>query len=250
MSRYDSVFAALAERAVLQGGIDVETFLRQHLDAGIPEDVIIQRLEDDLVNEGPIFGRFLRSLTGAATSSVLTATRQGELVGALDASDELNKLVSLASGEGSALDAMVQQALETGDPEAAGLVEVMAAEVVEETWVAELINTCHLCLPLHGKTRTRDEWTQLGLLPELIHQQAGWESSCHCRLVPRVVAGERAELLAPLARERVGGKGSKRTMRSVTQRSLDAAIAARDIAVSSPEGRATLRRLGEVNDTE
>src|SRR3990167_2090649 len=187
MPRYDRIWALLAERATAQGVLDVEAFMALLNEAGISEARMIEMLEEDLANDGPVFGKFMRGITGAATSTVGTAVRQGELIGAIDGDAELRRLTRLAGMEGSGADA-----LERADPEAAEAVAVALSDDIRMTWIAELINTCHRCLPLHGSTLTMGQWRELLLLPETIHQ--GWDSSCHCRLVPAGIAEGQAQL--------------------------------------------------------
>lgn len=240
--RYDQVWALLAERATSQGVIDVETFIRLLAESGVSEEQMLEMLEHDLETDGPIFGKFVRSLSGAASSTAMAAVRQGEAIGTIDGDAELRRLSKLAGVEGSVL-----EAIQTADPEVAAMAEDAVLLDIPHTWIAELINTCHRCLPLHGSTLTLREWRAKGLLPETIH--TGWDSSCHCRLVPEVVLTEsRDDLMAPLRRLKLststGLKGSKRTARAVEQRDIDAAIAAREAAMASEEGRRTLRLLG------
>ncbi len=238
MPRYDQVWALLAERATSQAAIDVETFVRLLVESGVSERQMLRMLEHDLETDGPVFGKFVRSLSGAATATAMTAIRQGEAVGAINGDAELRRLTSLAGMEGSVIKAM-----ETADPELAAELEDEVLATVPHTWIAELVNTCHRCLPLHGSTLTLGEWREKGLLPETIH--AGWDSTCHCRLVPKVLADGRAELMAPLRRVKLATKGAKRTARAIEQRDIEAALKAREEATQSLEGRRILRLLGQ-----
>jgi len=240
MPRYDLIFARLAERAVAMGSINIESFMAMAVESGITEEALIEQLEHDLLNDGPLFGSFARSLSGAATSSVMAAVRQGELVGHAAQDAQLARLTRIAGVEGSVVDA-----INTADPAAAEMIEDAVAEDIQETWVAELINTCHRCLPLHGKTKSRAEWRRLNLLPESIH--AGWESSCHCRLVPEGVVAGREDLVAPLVREKIGDQkvGKKRTRRAITQESMGKGLMARDRSLDTLEGRRMLRLMGQ-----
>lgn len=245
MPRYDRMYAILARRAVKEGGIDVESFVDQALEVGISPERIQEMLLEDLANDGPLFGRFFRTLTGAAETAVLTAERQGFDVGVLaeDVADkriaELRRIVNM------------DDALTEADPEKLAEIEQAGASMVEYTWIALMQNTCHLCLPLHGHSRTKEEWQELGVLPDTIHVNAGFVSKCRCTLVPRNVAEGRADLQAPLLRNKLvsdtGLKGSKRTARGVAQQDLDRAIAARDKALESEQGRRTLRLLGKTS---
>ena len=246
MPRYDEVWSTLVRRAVDQGAIDVRTLMERAYQMGMTEATVIEQLEADLSNEGSIFGKFLRSMTGAAESSVVAATRQGEMVGQLAEDAELRRLTGLAD-----VDDVIEEALSGADPEAAAELERAVADVYEETWICTLVNTCHRCLPLHGVTLLHEEWLQRGLLPEVMHD--GWTSSCHCRLVfARLVRG-REDLAAPLVRVKRkpltsarGLRAEKKTMRSVMQADIDRAMAARDEAMKSIEGRRTLRIAGQL----
>jgi hypothetical protein len=245
MPRYDRIFAALAERATQQGVADVGAMVRLLALAGASEQRIEDLLDEDLLNDGPVFGKFVRGLTGAAHASVMAATRQGEAVGHVDGDKALKDAVRRLGIEGSLVDA-----LENANPGSAEEIE-LAIDNEMVTWIAELINTCPRCLPLHGKTRSRRAWAEMGLSPESIH--SGWQSTCHCRLVPSELAESRKELLAPLRRRREKDalpKGGRKTERRVTQADLDAAATARDKAMETPEGRRTLRLLGQSGEAD
>jgi hypothetical protein len=237
MPRYDRVYARLAKRAVKQGAIDLETFIEQMLDAGTSLIRTEQLLLEDLENNGPIFGKFIRSLSGAAESSISAAGNQGELAGHAITDKELRRQLTIAdSGE------YFRAVHDEADPDVLQAIEDELADDVKLTWIATFANTCHLCLPLHGTAMTLREWMDRGLHPDTIHSQQGWVSSCYCRLEPQEFA-EREDLKAPLARTK---QGNKRTMRAVAQKDIDKAIAARDKAMESIEGRRTLRALGTV----
>jgi hypothetical protein len=243
MPRYDSIYRILARRAVREGGIDVESFVDQALEGGMDPERIQEQLLFDVENDGPIFGKFFRTLKGAAEGAVMAAERQGFAVGLINedrADEEIARLRRLAN---------MDDVLDGADPEELAAVEEAGADRLELTWVAELRNTCHLCLPLHGKSLTRDEWDKLGKNPSTIHSNEGWVTPCHCQLVPTRVASDREELRTPLVRNKLkspkGLKGSKRTARGVTQQDLDRSLAARDKAMESEGGRRTLRLLGK-----
>jgi hypothetical protein len=141
------------------------------------------------------------------------------------------------------------QAAVDGDPDTLEAVEAGVAEELQLTWIATFVNTCHLCLPLHGSTMSLTEWLARGLHPDIIHKQEGWVSDCYCRLEPEEdVAG--ADIQGPLVRLKnrpaEGEKINKRTMRSVLQSDVDRAMKARDEAMASEAGRRTLRALGKV----
>ncbi len=232
--RYDQAWEALAERAVAQGGVDVETFIRMGANSGMSLEQIEQRLVDDVMNDGPVFGKFMRSLQGAATASVRAAARQ-----ATTAADAL--------AEGFLTEADLDAALDGADPEALQEIEEAVAEAIEYTWVATLQNTCYRCLPLHGRSLTLDEWRAVGFLPETAHE--GWTSTCKCTLVPRRQASVANDLRSPLVRKKVeSADGSKKTMRAVAQQDLDRALAAVQHATKDERGRRTLRLMGQAED--
>lgn len=236
MPRYDRTFAALANRAIAQGVTDMETFLTQMADTGVSPDRVEQLLLDDLEGDGPIFGKFMRSMIGAAEQGTLAAARSGEIAGTVDATSELRRLTSITD---------LDDAIEQADPEALEAIEEDVGRT-EWTWICALKNTCHRCLPLHGVTRTMDEWKALGLLPETIH--SGWNSACHCTLVP-ADEFKRGDVVAPLTRKKIksptGQKPNRKTARAVAQKDLDKSLSARNKAMESPEGRRTLRLLGQ-----
>lgn len=242
MPRYDAIYEILAKRAIREGGIDVEAFVDLNVQGGVSADRVMELLLDDLENDGPVFGRFFRTLTGAAENSVTAAYRQGSVAADVDLDDEIKRLTGLAN-----MDDIITGA----DPALLAEVEELSAEHMELTWIAELRNTCHRCLPLHGQSRFKDEWDESGFSPDTIHVVVGWSSPCHCSLVPRKFAEGRDEIKAPLVRNKLKGvtgvKGSKRTARGVSQQDLDKSIAARDKAMDSLEGRRTLRQLGTSN---
>lgn len=245
--RYDEVFAALVERALGEAVIDLRTFVRQAQAAGISEKRLLEMIDEDIETDGRVFGKFFRGLTGAATASAAAAQRQGELIGAIDGDAELQRLTRLAGIEGSVI-----EALDNADPAAADAIEREVLDQQDYTWICALRNTCHLCLPLHGKTQRLAEWKSAGLSPDTIHPEE-WGSSCYCRLVLAAHAASRKELVAPLRRVKVEGQGSgakaaRRTKRAMTAADIEAAIKARDAATQSIEGRRVLRLLGESGD--
>jgi hypothetical protein len=191
-------------------------------------------LIEDLETGGPIFGKFVRSLGDAAISSVLSAEQQGEDL-------EVMRFLDRVSGED--YDDLLEAAY------AEDLFDVSDVDI-PLMWVAELVNTCEQCLPLHGKIATEAEWLEMGFHPDTIHK--GWRSSCHCTLLPveMLDAAQKKELAAPLARIRQTdetGKISRRTVRSVAQQSLEKSIAAMEKAQNSEVGRRTLRQMGKAN---
>jgi hypothetical protein len=243
--RYDETYRILAERAIKQTRIDLDTFAELLVGSGLSNEQIREQLINDLENNGPIFGKFFRSLGGAAESAVNTATRQGQAVGtAMDFDEEYDDFVSVND---------LEDVIDDADPEAMEAIEDRIADL-EHTWIAELVNTCELCLPLHGTSKTLEEWNALGLNPATIHLREGWVSKCHCQLIPKVLiddAGGRDAFMAPLSRVRVktetGLPVSKKTVRAVGQRDLDRAIEAVKKASESLTGRRTLRMAGKVN---
>lgn len=243
--RYDRVWRNLVQRAVAQGGLDIDAFVQQGIEAGMSEETIQRRLLDDLENDGPIFGKFFRSLAGAAEGAALSAYDQGADVGNIDGNRELKRLLGLrekTNAFGSVID--------VADPDAMAEIAEAVAERDERIWIAELQNTCHLCLPLHGTTRTMAEWTELGYHPDTIHSAEGWASRCKCKLVP-VQQADRLDEMQPLVRNKLETADPKRmktnrqTKRGVTQVDLERSLAARDKALQSEAGRRTMRLLGE-----
>lgn len=242
--RYDRVWSNLVNRAISQGGLDIQSFIDQAVELGMSEDAIQQRLLDDLESDGPIFGRFFRSLGGAAELSVNAAYNQGSKVGDIDGDRELKRLLGLRTNVnefGSIID--------VADPEAMQEIADAVAERDERMWVSELINTCFVCLPLHGTVRTMAEWDELGFDPSTIHQLQGWASKCHCKLVPSRQV-DRTQEMRPLVRNKLPthdktAKTNKLTKRGVTQVDLDRSIAASQRALESETGRRTLRLLGQ-----
>ena len=245
--RYDKAYENLASRAVRQGEIDLESFVAQMTEAGMSADVIEARLLDDLENGGPIFGKFWRSLGGAASMSTSAAMRQGQYVGTAAEQDQ-DIADYLAKNED------VRKAVDDGDPETLQSISE-SADDIQETWICTLIKTCNDCLPLHGKTMFHSQWEDRGLLPELMHD--GWTSSCQCNLVPlgdNDTQEIKDELAAPLVRIRqkteTGLKVSRRTARSVAAYDIERAKKAVEEAQNTLEGRRTLRLLGQVQDDE
>lgn len=232
MARYDETYAILADRAVKQGIVDLEAFVKRAQSSGMTEDRIREQLLRDLEEGGPIFGKYFRSLEGAAASAVQQAARQAMDIGMLDPDEQAAKeLIALAEDD---------DPLNNADPETLDRLERELGDNEMFTSVAELINTCHVCLPLHGKTLPLAEWRDRGLLPEQRHD--GWTSECHCVLVPQRMADTQNELAAPLVRSKVSG--TRKTARSVAQVDLDKSIKAVETASQTPEGRRTLRALG------
>lgn len=233
----------LADRAVRQAGIDFATFIERGQAAKMSPERIMELLNEDLTNNGPIFGKFVRSLVSASESAVMTAEQQGALAGYAAETEALRSLY--------ATEALIN-AVNEGDPVEMDAIENGMSDVAEFTWVATLVNTCHLCLPLHGQTRRIGEWQALGLSPQNIH--AGWGSTCQCTMVPSDAYKEkgRADWAAPIVRRKLdapeGTKVSRRTQRAVMQRDLEKSQAAVAKAMQSEEGRRTLRLMGQINE--
>jgi hypothetical protein len=223
--------------------LDLKTFIENMADSGVGQARTEQLLLQDLEEGGPIFGKFTRSLSGAVSSSVAAAGRQGEVAGAMSASAARQRFLNLAQpGEA------IQAARDMADPEALGEIE-QAASGIMMTWVCALEKTCHMCLPLHGSRALLGEWRERGLHPDSIHSNAGWVSKCFCSLVPTDEAEPRKDLNAPLVRMKnksaTGLKVSKKTSRSIVQTDIDKALAAKEKAMNSLEGRRTLRLMGQ-----
>lgn len=239
MPRYDELYERLAMRAVRSTAVDMETFMDNALASGMSRRALEQRLMDDLVEGGPLFNKFLHSVVGAAESAVATAQRQGTLIA--ESEDALRQLERFSDLGEEGINALLN------DPGAMAEAEFELAEVVLATWVAELVNTCEYCLPLHGVSMPLSEWTERGLDPSTIHAEQGWNTPCHCQLVTSAVVPQ--EIRAPLARVSLetkrGLEGNRRTARAVAQADIDRALAARDKALQSEKGRRTLRLLGQ-----
>ncbi len=236
--RYDELWKAHVERAIATADLSLDAFFRTAAASRQSPDSVERRLVEDLENNGPIFGPFMRSLFGVADGTLTAAERQGQIVGQIDGDAELKRLLSLGD-----LDDVINDA----DPEELDAVEQLGEDHILERWVATMRNTCHRCLPLHGKVMFRSQWRESGFLPETIHE--GWNSVCQCSLVPEDQAGSRTEIVAPLLRRKFEGT-SKRTARAVTQQDIERSLEARDKALASEEGRRTLRLLGQANATE
>lgn len=243
MARYDLAYERLAQRAIKQGAVDVETLMQMAKDNGMTQARLEELLLQDLEEGGPIFGKFVRSMTSAANTAVQTAARQGQALAdiANSISDkEIAEFMSVGDIDNLAYDAA---------PDA--IDQAIGAEENDLllTWKATLVNTCNLCLPLHGKTMYKSQWEAQSLSPEVIHLQEGWESDCQCNLV-RAAEFSRSKEVDPLIRKKYpkeAGKVNKRTMRSVLQEDLGKSYQAISKAADTPEGRRTLRLLGQSN---
>lgn len=66
------------------------------------------------------------------------------------------------------------------------------------TWICAFVNTCEDCLPLHGQSKTLEEWKADPGLPG-----SGWSvcrEHCQCVLMPSAYAGTKEELSKPIQR--------------------------------------------------
>jgi hypothetical protein len=241
--RYDKLYERLASRAVKQASIDIEAFVDQLSESGASAERINELLMQDLANDGPLFGRFMRSLTGAAIATTTAAARQGEIaMTAMQYDKAVADFVSIND---------LADVIEDGDPEALDAVEQEAREL-SLTWIAELVNTCHLCLPLHGRTLTLSEWEESGFHPSTIHASQGWTSPCYCRLIAADEASELGVDAQPLDRIKTDGapKGLRKTARGVAGKNLDKALEAVAKAQDSLDGRRIMRLLGKAGANE
>ena len=233
--RYDREYAALAKRAVAQGGVDVQAFIDLAVNNGVSRERIHAMIIEDIETGGPIFGKFLRQLTGAAESTVTAAKYQGESA-------------ARAYSEGLIELADMEDVTEMADPEALQQIEDDTADLIAVTWMATSTNVCHLCLPLHGVTKTIEEWKELNLVPGKVHSVENWTTPCKCQWVKPDQFDRRRDM-APLRRVKdrspTGLKGDKKTIRGVTSQDLVDSLAARDKAMQSDRGRRQLRLLGQ-----
>jgi len=233
--RYDTIYATLAERAVDTGLVDIKAFVSRMVATGASLETSEEQMIADLMEGGPLFGKFFRNLEGAAEEAVAAAHRQGVSAGELIASD--------ADLEKELADFDAQRALEDADPEMLEEVE-MEGEHRHYMWVAELRNTCHVCMALHGKVLPQWAWEERGLEPGNVHPR------CACRWVlvdhKEAYSQERAEAGVLVRNKDASGiRGGKKTIRGVTQHDVDRSLRAADAAMKTPEGRAVLRALGQ-----
>lgn len=237
---YSHLYAIRAQEAVDTGSVRFEALVDQLLADGVPAERINEMLTEDLETGGPIFGKFFRDLGMAGDMTISTAEQQGSSAAeAASLDDDIRAFIEESERDGRS----AAELLREGDPEALEQVEILADDQ-ELTWIATMRNTCSQCLPLHGKSLPRREWRERGLRPRGMHP------NCECDFVPTELAADRSDLLAPLKRAIVPGqvKGGRRTQRAVTQADVDAALAARDAAEKTPEGRKILRLLGRARE--
>jgi len=240
MSRYDQIYQELAKRAADQAQIDLRTALTMAGNRRASIDAIERLLIQDLETDGPIFGKFIRSLSGAASSAVTAAANQGATIASLKMDREVQRLLSLK-------DTQIQDAIDAADPETLDEMEKMAEDRMPMVWVATLVNTCHRCLPLHGKEATKAEWAARNLDPETIHD--GWSSNCKCLLVYWTPGMTGKNLtITPLVRKRVtdedGRRIGKKTKRSILQEDIDKAQRKVEEALRTEAGRKILKAMG------
>jgi len=235
--RYSQLYAIKAQKAVETGLIDINALIEEMLDEGVPEMRINAMLVDDLETEGPIFGKFFRSLGLAGESSISIAESQAANIGeALTVDEEIARFAEETRIATMTLEELAAE----GDPEAMHEIENLTDQE-ELTWVCTLRNTCEQCLPLHGKTLKRSEWRELGFRPRSMHPR------CECDWVAAVVAEGREDLVAPLTRQIAPGqeKGGRKTIRAITGDDVARAMDAAKKASESPTGRKILRLLGQ-----
>jgi len=258
--RYDRLYAIRAQRAVDTGLVDLEAFIDELRSMGMNDERIDQMILDDLLEGGPIFGKFFRSLGMAASDTTTVAHRTASSVGMsvglaeqgamkvlpgesvpIGAAQRMGKADRL-TGPLKIGDTDIVELAKQGDPDALEYLEDIT-DYEALTWVCALKKTCARCLPLHGKTMTRKDWRQSGYGPGAMHPR------CMCVFEPSAVSQSRQQHIAPLVRQGSPGapKGSKRTIRSLTQQDVDKAVAAADAARATPQGRQILDRLGRVN---
>ena len=154
MVDYSLAFVIRAQRAIAHGIADAGTFAELAAAEGVSIERIAELLQDDLNTEGPIFGKFMRSLRGAATASVRAAEQAGDIVGHSGIEDmDLDEVLAW---------------IDEADPDdLAGVEESIDDQDV--MWVAMLVDTCHICLPIHGTVMTRAEFKKEGMVPGAIH---------------------------------------------------------------------------------
>lgn len=240
--QYSKIYASKAQKAIDSGLVDLKSFIEE-LRLGGAKDASIERmLLDDLENEGPIFGKFFRSLGVAGDSAITLAEKQAasvyESMVASDAMQKLREEADITSEE------MLQNILDANPEELEQMDQ--ATEDLDYTWICKLQKTCAVCLPLHGKTLSKKEWQEKGLVPGAVH------NNCQCDWVLAELAASRKDLVDPLVRIKITEPetGTKKTIRGVTQISVDKAREAALKASQSEQGRRTLRLLGQVNNEE
>lgn len=235
---YAELYAIRAQQAVDTGIVRFNAIVEQLLADGVPVERINEMLLADLDDGGPIFGKLFRDLRAAGETAISTAEAQGSTAAELLSLDkEIADFAKRARLGGRSLD---NAAIE-GDPEALEAIEDLG-DNQRLRWVAALRNTCAVCLSLHGKELSRREWRDLGYRPRTVHPH------CECDWVPVEIAAHYQDIVAPLKRQIKPGqpKGARRTIRAISQQDVDDAIAAREKALQTKEGRKILRELGRV----
>ncbi len=247
MAKYTETYEILAQRAVDSATLDIEAFIKRAQSAGMGIEALSDALLNDFETGGPLFGRFMRNITGAASSSVRSAEHQGQVAGSIRHDPRIRQQIAeemKASSELLDLNEL-DDVIAGADAEQLAELEELT-DNIEVTWIATLKNTCHRCLPLHGVTRTRRQWAMLGLNPDTIH--GDWNSECQCKFVPAVQTTGRKDLTEPLRSVAIPKEDrtlGRKTARVVTQANLDKAVEGVAEAQQSLEGRRILRLLGQ-----
>jgi len=252
MPHYGRTYSRLANQAVAQASVKLETFVGRLKDAGLPDKQIINRVVMDLESDGPIFGEFFGQLGGAGGSSIIAAQGQGQSIGHIESTPALKSV--LADVGITDVDKFLSDTIDDANPDDAFDAEQLTKSDRFLVWVSVLRNTCHACLPLHGVRKSAEEWEELGLDPSTIHADngiinrgTGSANPCYCTLVED---SDQVAELEPLQRVRKEDGISKGTVRGVASKNLGVSQAARDKALDSKIGRRTLRLLGSVNRDE
>jgi hypothetical protein len=243
--QYSKLYATKAQKAIDTGLVDLKAFIEEMRQAGTSDKNIEEMLLDDLENDGPLFGKFFRSLGVAGEGAISNAEAQAASIAeAMTGAEELKALVEEANiSSEEMLDRIVE-----ATPEELEEMEINTEDLVY-TWICTLQKTCDVCLPLHGQALTKAEWRERGLIPREVHSSLGWASPCQCNWVLTQLAESRADLIDPLVRIKITDPetGTKKTIRGVTQHDVDKARIAAEKAKESLVGRRTLRLLGQVN---
>jgi len=246
MPRYDKTLSRRVARALELADGDLREAFDRAEDLGITRDAFERLLLEDLMDDGPIFGKLKSNLMGAAEQSILAAQEQGLIVG--------EAIQSAAFDFEEMTEEQIDRMLAGEDPAAMMDVESRMDDV-DYTWVAMLVNSCPYCVALHGTTMSKAEWKDSGHHPETIHNLRGINAPCWCQFVLAEAAKKddlsTAEPLRRVSVEsRKGTKGNRRTIRKVAQRDPDKALAAVEEALKTDAGRASLRAMGNAAPEE
>jgi hypothetical protein len=249
MANYARTYQRLAKRAAQRGRIDLEAFIEQARDAKMSDADIERAILGDLINDGPVFGAFFRSLSGAGVKSTSAAYTSARDVGSFLDDPEIEKELKSLEALRNVDD--IEEFLSSGDPdELEAFSDALDPELQSYVSVADFVNTCYICLPLHGHEMTKGEWQEQGLWPDQRHPE-DWLSDCKCTMMPIGKQYDQTKFIAPLRRVAVkdenGKRIGKRTIRAVTQNDIDKARKAAEEARQNPEGRKVLRALGTSN---